>query len=1016
MPAKLTTIRYAVTVIYDGKEIGTTESADFPLGHVSAPWSCSFDTQADFDDYFTVIDANGDFVTWEWNETYQRALIKPSEQVMDDWLLLPPVAMEQGKAYRITFNAAKAGSDDNESIAAFIGTSPSVDAMTTPLVKTTTIDVQRKDGGIDFEVYYVCPATGDYTIGLYGCSPADSWYLYVDDVAVGAPLAGTNPGEPTAFSATSPEDGSLSATIVFDAPALDLAGNALSQLTGIKVLRDDTEVTVLTPAVGESGCEWTDTEVSNGLHKYTLIPYGPAGEGKRVHAEVFVGFDLPMPVLNVTNRMGASGEASVHIEWPAVTEDVRGRTLAADKVTYILERMWRNPDQPETIMEGGQTSYDDVVPVQGDDQFWMQYRVTAVSAGGSSTPTQASDLVPVGPAYTLPFAESFADGDLKYNWTMRLLNGTHYWQLAGDNTLTNAMSQDGDNGYLVFVGSKPGESCELASGKFAVDAKTPNPTLTFQSLTLHADDRNTLKVYAIVQGVDNPVELQSMTTGGETGWHKVSVDLAPYAGKQMQLAFQATVVNYDAVAIDNIRVNGVHDIDLELTSIQVPDFAWAGQNVQGSVRLTNRGAKPVNGAKVDICAMGQTLLTLPVPQIVSDQTLDIPFEHSTDVLAPETVVYTAVVIAAGDADPSNDQAESATVNLLTSPLPAPGTLSAVQREDKVMLEWEAPDMTATPRVSETEGFETLAHLSTDLKGWTTVDADGMPCGGLQGMPLEGVNGTPRGFIPVKADTQDFISAGFTPHTGSMAMMSMYAYDQAGNRLLTDDWLISPELSGDAQRVSLFARSYHSSYPEDFEIAYSTSDADPASFTTALSVKGASTAWTRYEIAVPAGTRYVAIHNQSLDKYILLVDDVTLALAGAPAQEIALNGYNLYRNGERLASVEPGTTRYIDPLQTGTGTHRYFLTAQYDKGEGAPGEEVTVNYSGIATAGADAIRISTSQGCISVSGAAGLPLDVYTLEGFRIFTTTAAPQTAVIPCTTGLYIVRAGGNTKKVEVN
>ena len=51
---------------------------------------------------------------------------------------------------------------------------------------------------------------------------------------------------------------------------------------------------------------------------------------------------------------------------------------------------------------------------------------------------------------------------------------------------------------------------------------------------------------------------------------------------------------------------------------------------------------------------------------------------------------------------------------------------------------------------------------------------------------------------------------------------MFAYDDSQ----VDDWAISPALSGNAQTISFYAKSYSKDYPEKIEVLYSTGSLSP----------------------------------------------------------------------------------------------------------------------------------------------------------------------------------------------
>lgn len=100
--------------------------------------------------------------------------------------------------------------------------------------------------------------------------------------------------------------------------------------------------------------------------------------------------------------------------------------------------------------------------------------------------------------------------------------------------------------------------------------------------------------------------------------------------------------------------------------------------------------------------------------------------------------------------------------------------------------------------------------------------------------------------------------------------------------LADRWLISPPLTLGAYGNFLTwqARSHDPSYPDDYHVLVSTTDANPASFTDTLkSVPSESEFWTTHTIDLSDTTFnldnqtvYVAFVLRSFDKFKLYVDD------------------------------------------------------------------------------------------------------------------------------------------------
>ncbi len=126
----------------------------------------------------------------------------------------------------------------------------------------------------------------------------------------------------------------------------------------------------------------------------------------------------------------------------------------------------------------------------------------------------------------------------------------------------------------------------------------------------------------------------------------------------------------------------------------------------------------------------------------------------------------------------------------------------------------------------------------------------------------------------------------------------------------DDWAISPELSGNAQTVSFYARSFQSIYPENIEVLYSTGSTDPKDFSIAKPNTQVPGEWTLFEASLPEGAKHFAIRSCGSYNFMLMVDDVAYE-AKALGEKYTIAGYNVYRNGERINDSLITSTAHLD---------------------------------------------------------------------------------------------------------
>ncbi len=96
------------------------------------------------------------------------------------------------------------------------------------------------------------------------------------------------------------------------------------------------------------------------------------------------------------------------------------------------------------------------------------------------------------------------------------------------------------------------------------------------------------------------------------------------------------------------------------------------------------------------------------------------------------------------------------------------------------------------------------------------------------------------------------------------------------------YLISKELSipsvATGVNVTFWYKNYSSSYPEIFQVGYSTTTNSTDAFTWDAQITASNTQWTQYANSTPfpVGTKYIAIRYNSNDTYYLFIDDLEIS--------------------------------------------------------------------------------------------------------------------------------------------
>jgi len=239
-----------------------------------------------------------------------------------------------------------------------------------------------------------------------------------------------------------------------------------------------------------------------------------------------------------------------------------------------------------------------------------------------------------------------------------------------------------------------------------------------------------------------------------------------------------------------------------------------------------------------------------------------------------------------------------------------------------------------------DDFESYDDFAMEFSPWTLVDVDGLATYGFSGITFPNSGSAMAGII-------------FNPTATNPVMTTSLAY--SGDKYVAvfnpesgvacDDWIISPKTTIMPNgQVSFWARGGNALYSaEKFQVAVSTTDATPASFTTIspiVTCPANSDEWVQYTYSLSdySGQEvYVGIHVTSEDQFYFCLDDFTIGAAKARA----FVGYNVYLDDlETPVTTTPieETTYLFEGLAV--GTHTAGVEAVYTTGTT---EIVTVDF-------------------------------------------------------------------------
>ena len=1008
-PASATRYHYAVTANFSGAASAPAESNSVLLGYVTPPYTADFNGSTDL---FTVLNLNNDFFTWQQQEAWLSGLIGHENYMRintyldadaDDWLLIPPVMLEAGKAYKLKFFVVTSNQND-ETLEVRMGESADVAALTTVVLEPT---VMRYGQGGEIERSIIINKTGRYTIGFHAMSPAMSFYLAIDDVTISAPYSSEVPAAISDLRAEAAPMGALSATVSLTAPSLTINGNATGALRSVDVYRNGSPAPVKTfqaPAAGQP-LSFVDNVDAEGTYTYTATATNAEGTSDSAETSVFIGTGIPQAPANVRfTRTPTHGE--VTLTWDAVTANTRNQSIDPAKVKYNLYTT-DGYHSTELVKAVAGTTYT-YQAVPAGQQAFMQFVVVPYTEAGTGA-ASVSNLDAVG----TPYESMHESGQLDYAFTTAGDGGM--WSRTDSDGL-DIPSQDGDNMVYALAGSEPGDGGTLATGLISLAAMT-SPGITFYIYSMGEDDTNTMKVSVTdaATGARTTVSDIANNTLPETHrWNKVMIPLDAFAGKTISVNFEGRLNQFTWLLIDNISVDNLLDHDLAVEEFATPNHAAAGTAFKVTATIRNEGMKTASGYKVEIVADGgDVLASTDGNPLESNKKADYAFDITMDALATEPLSIFARVVYAADQNTLNNTGRTASVAPAGSHLPAPRNLSASWHDNSTVLTWTEPDYAAGVAELHTEDFETAESWAHEFGAWQFVDVDGCPVGGLVGFTTPGIDYsiTTSSFY-VFDTTYEMSDNSFQTHSGTKMLTSLFRWDNG----VVDDWAVSPRLDGMAQAISFYARSYHPSYPETIEVYYTTAEGaafDPADYTLCATFADIAAVYTEFIANIPDGATHFAIRSCAKGAYMLQVDDVTF-YPDAGRTPVELLGYDIYRDGMKLNSEPVTATSYTDSGTSPDAPYRYNAVAIYDKGFSRLSNAASLTGSGISEANASGITVTGGTGMVTVRGADTLAVSICAADG-RTFFHGEAPHTLTVAVPRGIYIVKAGNLTAKVAV-
>ena len=943
----------------------TASAYDVPFSELWMTWKSDLKNNV-----WTVEDKNNDKITWGADLGVGNLMCydgSAQKQDADDWIVSPPVKLVAGQAYRVETSAFRSPQGGQGELSIAYGLSDDPSEYTTIVDKTAVTSALSWGGTLNatqLSGVFTAPTTGNYRFGIHATSKQRGAILLNGVKVTSEAATSVRPATINDLVVEVGAKGAISAKVKFTVPAKDYKGAPLSSVSRVQIYRDYNDLVKVyeNPTPGQQ-IEWNDEAVTGGKHVYSVYTTANDIRSDEAQTSVYVGVDTPMAPQNV--RVWDNLDGTAKLMWDETTENCGANGGYVDiseryYQVYLLEYGYlKEPGANyQGLLKPEYTLTD--VNYEGS-QYVKQYVVQTLT----NTPTDTLAVsaygrygFAVGKPHAMPWVESFPGKTL----------GAGPWMIDATQTGRFGLgeeSQDNDNGSLIFSPQK-GQTRACIQGPKVDISNAGNPQLVFWYYAVPGTDgKITMKILRNGQTMETAGVVDYNELEGEQGWRSAAFDLSQFSTTGTENGYIRPFIYAEAentsIQIDNIKIYDAVASNIEAT-IVAPAHVQKGKKCGVTINVTNLGTAKASGYTVSLYVDGKKLETQEGEDLEPNEKASYEFAFTPN-------LYTEEISVQGQADwdadvvPENNLTEEKIVYVTSAVLPGITDLALQQNGSNAVLTWTG--MNNVEGTTVYDSFENYSPwLISNVGDWTLYDGDKAGTYGFGGITYPHMKEAvsfivfnPWQVSGISSNEMDLFASVFNPRSGKQFMLANAATIDTGTP--TNDWLISPELSGEEQTVSFWVKApndnvtnndqYQNAGPETFDVYYSEDDNNPSSFIKINKESLEATCnWTKHEIDLPEGALYFAVvytttgglTAYNFEPNYFCVDDVTYKTGC-----LKVMGYNVYRDGELAKKLDANTTTWTDT--EANGTHTYVVITVYANGESLNSNTVGVgDWTGI----------------------------------------------------------------------
>ncbi len=930
----------------------------------------------------TVINANGDFdshnnaETWFFANYGASSNGEPSyadDKQNDDWFILPGLQFADGTVnYELKVDHGCNVRNMYSDFEFYIGTEPTVEAMTTKIGECLNFSVSNTSDPVEECYTFAIPdgKPGTYYIAIRDITKDDgralfsSWYR---NFRVTATQGSASMAAQISNATITPgANGALQATMTFNMPATDMTGKAIpaSATVSAYIERGDWNTT-LTGAPGSSQTVVVPTV--QGDNVITIRADLDGIEGEPFTYTVYTGEVIATRVQGLKGLV-SEDNLSYSLTWNAPLGGVNDGYVDLDRIRYDIYRRLGSEDEKKLLATVTDNAYTYTVapgtPLASTTIYVLPRTDAGVSTDEINYTYDENDVyrtAVIGQPYVIPAAETFPGGQVTLNPLRREVPDDYRgrWDI-----MLNDLLEGGNEwcimGYSPYVGYDEDIETMGRLGLPKISTDGLNNAAFNIKVYKSTDNCKKMQILAKAYGIDTEVIADVDVQSAEPAWGQYTFTLPPKFQnlKWVQLYIDVDYTDPNSFyIIDSYSFSNAAGSDLSVTEVTAPVVLSVGEEGAVTAKVYNQGINALQpkghfSAMVNGSVVAQSS-EMSAATLAPNTEATFEWTYIPAVEAQDKDVTVCFELTTPDDVEANNIAK-ANISVVEAEVPVVNDLVghySPEATNNIYLCWSEPDLTKPM----TESFEDLDpfYYGDTYSSFTGVDGDGKYV--FKFSDNEMLNEElPKSWLAV-----DYVylvnSEGLEAHSGRRYLLAMSPYaDSQTPAVAANDWLISSEIKP-GSRVSFWANIISETYPESFRVLYSTTGTDVKSFVELKSEMQSRNGWRQYSYLLPKDAKYFAINYVSNDKFGLMIDDIRhLPLFST----YHVDGYNVYRNGQKVATVTE--CKWADDNHQ--PTDRYTVAAVVDGTEMPLSNVATLLSSGIdniALDSADAQYFTTS---------------------------------------------------------